>query len=645
MARRRPCAFLAAALLAMILVAAKLAIAWPRATPHHVSADLLAICADDMTLALAFGLMAGLMLWLTSRTQRLHRWTWRGIVLAGALLALYAIGNIGVYRHLRQPLSARLIALMARPADMRSSIAAHSDRGTVLALMLIPIAYAVVLLLRRSGDAPPRARVKLALLLVALTWIACGKALEARTPADGWQRTAAKNAHCELAVSLFRWHVLHDYRAENKLADEPYPAAYLDDFRIAAERPPPPPLPEFQSKFRNLIFIVLESTTAQYLSLYGSKYLTTPNLDSESSHALIFERFYAHIGYTFCSMVPLTCGVHPGLPWCYRPNGPRPSPPGLAALLKQQHGMRTAYFAAAYPSWDGIDETVRRAGFDEVFGPDEFGGPMASSWGTEDGVVIDGLLRWLGKSPGRPFFAMVWTDQTHDPYTLARDTQPIQFLADNAFDKAKDLNRYLNAIRQVDRHLGRVFAWLRGQGLADDTLVVITGDHGEAFGELHADDIGHGSAMFDENLRVPLMLWNPRLFPTPRREPRIGGHVDVLPTLAHLFAVAPLPPDWQGTSLFCADHPGRVYLQADRITRQFGLTDGRYKYINCIEGQSYERLFDLQADPSERHDLSTSDPVRAAEFRARTAAFLKAEEDYVNMTDRVRAATAAVSPK
>jgi phosphoglycerol transferase MdoB-like AlkP superfamily enzyme len=519
---------------------------------------------------------------------------------------------------------------MARPGDLRSSIAAHSDRGLLLALILIPIAYILLLLFWRTWQ--PRPRARFILLLIALTWITCGKALQALTPADGWQRTAAKNPHRELVVSLFRWHVLHDYRGETKLADEPYPTAYLDDFRSAGDRPPPSPLPQFQTPPRNLILIVLESTTAQYLSLYGSKYPTTPNLDSESPHALIFDRFYAHIGYTFCSMMPLTCGVHPGLPWCYRPNGPRPSPPGLAALLKQQRNARTAYFAAAYPSWDGIDDTVRRAGFDEVFGPDELGGPMASSWGTEDGVVIDGLLRWLAKfPPSQPFFAMVWTDQTHDPYTLARDTQPIEFLPATAFDKAKDLNRYLNTIRQIDRHLGHVFAWLREHDLANDTLVVITGDHGEAFGELHPDDIGHGSAMFDENLRVPLMLWNPRLFPTARRDQHVGGHMDLLPTLAHVFGISPIPPDWQGTSLFApADHPGRVYLQADRITRQFGLTDGRFKYINCIEGQSYERLFDLQADPAERHDLSTMDPARVAEFRGHTAAFLKAEEQYVN---------------
>jgi phosphoglycerol transferase MdoB-like AlkP superfamily enzyme len=627
MARRRPSAFLAAGLLAIILVAAKLAIAWPRTSAAHVSADVLAICAEDIALAIGFGVIAGVLLWATASHPRLHRWTWRAFVFLGAVLALYAIGNIGVYRQLRQPLSARLLALMARPGDLRSSIAAHSDRGLVIAILLVPIAY-VLLVQWRAKPLPRTAR--LLLLLVAVTWIACGKALQARTPADAWQRTAAKNPHRELAVSLVRWYVLHDYRADNKLADEPYPQQFLDDFRIAGERPAPPPLAEFKSPPRNLILLVLESTTAQYLSLYGSKYATTPNLFAESPHALIFDRFYAHIGYTFCSMMPLVYGVHPGLPWCYRPNGPRPSPPGLAALLKQQRGVRTAYFAAAYPSWDGIDEMVRRAGFDEVFGPDELGGPMASSWGTEDGIVIDGLLRWLGKSPTQPFFAMVWTDQTHDPYTLARDTQPIQFLPDSAFDKAKDLNRYLNAIRQADRHLGRLFAWLREHDLADDTLVVITGDHGEAFGELHADDIGHGSAMFDENLRVPLMLWNPHLFPAPRREPHVGGHMDLLPTLAHLLGIAPLPADWQGTSLFCADHPGRVYLQADRITRQFGLTDGRYKYINCIEGQSYERLYDLEVDPAERRDLSASDPARVAEFRGRTAAFLKAEEHYVN---------------
>src|SRR5262249_39089094 len=148
--------------------------------------------------------------------------------------------------------------------------------------------------------------------------------------------------------------------------------------------------------------------------------------------------------------------------------------------------------------------------------------------------MIDGLIQWIDKNRDKPFYAVAWTDQTHHPYTLAHDTQAIDFFDETKLPQGELLERYLNAIRQADRHLGRLLEALREKGLADDTLVVITGDHGEAFGSPH-DVMGHGAALFDENLRVPLMLWNPRMFPKPERSAEPGGHVDLNPTLLHLL--------------------------------------------------------------------------------------------------------------
>jgi arylsulfatase A-like enzyme len=269
---------------------------------------------------------------------------------------------------------------------------------------------------------------------------------------------------------------------------------------------------------------------------------------------------------------------------------------------------------------------AQEAGMTEVIGPAQLGGPAASSWGTEDGVLVDGLIRWIDVDPKRPFYAVAWTDQTHDPYTLDADTQPVEFPLAGDLHNRESLGRYLNAVRQADRHLGRLFAALRARGLAEDTLVVITGDHGEAFGELH-DVMGHGGGLFDECLRVPLMLWNPRLFPTARRESRTGAHVDLNPTLAHLMGIRP-PDGWQGASLFSPDHPGRAYLIADRSGYQFGVTDGQYKQIIRVS-EGTDRLFDLLADPREETDVTGAHKEIARRLRGRISAFVHAEERYL----------------
>ena len=85
--------------------------------------------------------------------------------------------------------------------------------------------------------------------------------------------------------------------------------------------------------------------------------------------------------------------------------------------------------------------TAREAGMAEVFGPKELGGRMASSWGTEDGILVDGLIRWIDSDANRPFYAMMWTDQTHHPYTLAHDTQPIDFLDETKTPNGELLKR------------------------------------------------------------------------------------------------------------------------------------------------------------------------------------------------------------
>lgn len=542
-------------------------------------------------------------------------------------MVMYAMVNIGVYRALRQPLNFRLLMLMDRAENMRSSLAAHTNLGLIAAMVAAPLLFIATAWFAPS--APPRRWVTLTFASAALAWVVAGTILRAGMVPESVHGRAVINPHREILTSLVMDVLL---QRRPKIVGS-FPEVYLDDFKPATERRRPP-LVDLAPAPRNVIVVVLESVAAEYLSLYGSRCDTTPRLVAESRHALVYDRFYAHIGYTYCAVTPLVYSVYPGPPWRFRPKGARPMPQGLASLLGAG-GRRTAFFSTGDLRWGGMYYMARGAGFAEVIGPDQIGGPMASSWGTEDGVMIDALIKWIDADPSRPFFSLLWTDQTHDPYTLSASTVPLDFLDETATPKGPLLERYLNSIRQVDGHLGRLFDALRSRNLADDTLVVITGDHGEAFADKH-DVLGHGGAMFDECLRVPLMLWNPRLFPEPRREGRAGGHVDLNPTLAHLLDIDP-PADWQGASLFSEDHPGRVYLQADRCGYQFGVTDGRYKYMLYVT-EGYERLYDLERDPLEHEDLMSSLPEVGTELRARLSAYIHAEELYISGKDPTRSA-------
>jgi lipoteichoic acid synthase len=617
-------AFVPALLLAGIFILAKVAIIWSWDSPKMIL-TLLTITSVDVIVAVAFGVIFGAALWIAQRNPEKHesliRFIWGGTLTCGALAALYAVINVGVYGYLHRPLNARMFELVGRLDNMRSSIAAQCGIGLMIWLLATPAMY----LLLASSKAPrflQRRSVRGTVLVLAVVWICTGLALLSHTEPDSKKRREARNPHYEILASTFQ-ELFSSHRANLGGA---FPPEYLDDFKLAAEREYPR-LATQGPRPKNVIVIVLESVAAQYMSVYESQFDTTPNLSAEAENAMVLDRGYSQSGWTYLSRLPLLYGVAPGLPWT---NGWRvvDQSTGLAKILRNERGYRTAFFSGGDPDWDGMYWTAREAGMAEVFGPKELGGRMASSWGTEDGILVDGLIRWIDSDPNRPFYAMMWTDQTHHPCTLAHDTQPIDFLDENKTPNGELLERYLNALRQADRHLGRLFAALRQRNLADDTIVVITGDHGEAFGDTHEQMVGHGGGLYEENIRVPLIFWNPRLFPTSQRSDRPGGHIDINPTLAHMLDIHP-PGTWQGASLISNDHPGRAYSMASGIDYQFGVTDGRFKYIVDIDG-GYERLYDLKTDPHEQTDVAAQHRQVANEFHNRLGAFVQDEQRYLN---------------
>jgi arylsulfatase A-like enzyme len=610
-----------------------LAIVWPVRSAKAAS-ELLLITGEDVAVAILFGLLAAGVLRATSKRPRLHRVAWRTVLGVGAVAVLYAVISVGVYQYLYFPLNVRMLTLVKQVSHFQSSLAAHANVWVVLAALAAPVGY--VLASRMQSLANVTRRVRVPLLAIGVAWAVAGTLARANAEPESRLARAGKNPHRELVGSFVEAKFM-DRRIEFAAT---FPPEYMNDFVPAADRPRVPVA--FASDVRaprNVILVVLESVAAEHMSIYGSPVETTPNLAAEQQHAVVYERAYAHAGYTYLSRLPLLYGAYPGLPWGYLWKAERPLPMGLSRMLKEERGYRTAYFSGCELDWDRLDYTAQDAGHADLFGPDQVGGRRASSWGTEDGLLFDGLINWIDKDPAgstaaadvrTPFFATIWTDQTHHPYTLTGPDGERDPDADHAKGSSPEelLHRYRLAIRQVDRHLGRLFEALRSRGIADDTLVVITGDHGEAFGGPHGL-MGHGGGLYDENLRVPLVFWNPRLFheKAPRRNARAAGHVDIFPSIAHLLGVSPAA-DWQGTSVFAADHPGRAYILDDMRGYQFGIVDERYKYIaRVVDG--VERLYDLHADPQELHDIAKANPAVVAERRGRIAAFIRAEEAFL----------------
>jgi arylsulfatase A-like enzyme len=265
---------------------------------------------------------------------------------------------------------------------------------------------------------------------------------------------------------------------------------------------------------------------------------------------------------------------------------------------------------------------LKNRGFDLVDDVNSMGAPYAFTWGAEDRCMIDDTLKWIDADATRdkPFFAMTWTQQTHHPYSVSHDQEEMTFSHSNEPTPDRYYRgQYLNALRESDRQLGRLFNGLRQRQLDQRTIVIIVGDHGEAFGWPH-NTFTHGARVYDECLHVPFIIWSPKLYAGGQRSSAIGGLLDLGPTILDLCGVAQ-PPAWQGMSLVDPAHPPRAYFSAVNDGYYLAVRDGRWKYIyNVTLGK--EELFDLAADPHEQKNLAPREPDQCQTSRRRLAAWL-----------------------
>ena len=588
---------------------------------------LIRISYRDVLFAFALGGVGELCVLALAGKPRTAVLVRRSVLITATVCAFFSVVACGVFKALGRPLSFDLLRLI-RGAAVKSSIADRLTWQIVLSMIAVPAGF--FLLAQRN----PRLRIFSQAVLPSMgLWILAGSLTKQADEGDLKSRRLALCPHVELVRST----VVGILGRSHPNLESDYPPEDMEECRSFAERTSLPRTafqpPAGVGRPKNVIVIVLESVGTKYLSLYGSRYDTTPHLLKESRHALVFDNISAHAPYTFCSFMALNFSMYPGVPWAYAPgafypeNQPGYLPPTFASVMKQR-GSRTAYLHNGDLEWGGTNEILKGEGYDSVEDFRTLKAPPLTSWGAEDRYLFDRLIQFIDEKPGQPFLAYCWTDQTHHPYAQRPEVPRVDFFKGKPPKQlADELSNYLNVIRETDGHLGRLFDALRERGIADDTLVVITGDHGEAFRDPHYQQ-QHGYSVWQEEVNVPFMVWNPRLFPEGRHMPEVGGHVDLNPTVADILGVEP-PDAWQGHSLFVPSRPNRTFFVASVDDYLLGIREDRWKYILEMTG-GRESLFDLAADPEEKHNLLSTDPSRVKRMRQRLSAWIAFEDHYLS---------------
>jgi arylsulfatase A-like enzyme len=336
----------------------------------------------------------------------------------------------------------------------------------------------------------------------------------------------------------------------------------------------------------------------------------TPTLSRLAQHAVLFNSMYSVFPGPVRSHVDMLTGGRT-LTWgsvfkelSYPYEGPTLSRSLSAA------GYDTALFSAQKLDFENMNGFYKRAGYDYYYDfgeadPDFQRQNTLQSWGAKEAPIVSLAVKWLDKrrDPSRPFFLQYLTVATHHPYTI-----PADYRGPARGSSRKE--NYLNALNYSDAALGLLIAQLKSRHLLDNTLIVINGDHGEAFGDYHAQNVLHKNAIYEENVKNFLLIANPVLFPDTVLSQRIASIGDIMPTL---LGMADVPPaDVPGQNIMSKAYtPRLVYFYKNTNPELWGLRDGEWKFIGAGLGGSAQ-LFDLKSDPDESYNVADIYPDHAA---------------------------------
>lgn len=400
----------------------------------------------------------------------------------------------------------------------------------------------------------------------------------------------------------------------------------------AAPSPGLPPMP--LSDGPNLVICVLDAARADRLGCYGCRRPTTPNLDRLAEESLLFENHFTQATETKLSTASLFTSQYVDT---HRAFGDVPLPESGLTIPAAfgAAGFQTALFSSnlqASPAY-GIGPE-----FGEVYwAPDlqALTHPGETAHSAE--VLLRAFEPWLGTVGDTPFFAYLHFLPPHQPYEApgefadlftgrrppgyrAADYHPgaYEFPLTPPDDQREPpplpewINLYDANLRRADWAVGEVIRLLRQSDLLDDTILLVTSDHGEAFGE-HGF-IWHSPAIHDEATRIPLLIRLPHGDRAARVSP-LTQTIDLLPTLFD-FLDLPYPADRiQGRSLLPLIDGEADSVNDYVFTRSRG-SDRNDKYMMRGEDHAlllfgngeWRALYDLRADPGQTRNIIDEQP-------------------------------------
>jgi arylsulfatase A-like enzyme/Tfp pilus assembly protein PilF len=351
-------------------------------------------------------------------------------------------------------------------------------------------------------------------------------------------------------------------------------------------------------KDTNVLLITIDTLRYDRLGILSDRYVKTPHLDALARRSALFTHAYAHTPLTRPSHTNILTGTTP----LYHGVSDNPGfrledrYETLAQILKARD-YKTAAFVGAFvlDARFGLNKGFDLYDDDTGFAEHEEFDVVER---TADKVVKP-AMDWIGAQREK-WFCWVHVFDAHDPYT-----PPEPFRTEYANDP------YSGEVAFVDAELGRLFDALEKSGALEKTVVIVTADHGEAFGE--KEELRHGFFAYNDTLHVPLFIYVPGAAPATVKEN--ACHVDILPTVCDILGL-PVPAQVQGESLLpliAGQKRQKPLIYFESMSPYLtmgaaplsGFIRGDIKFID----QPIKEVYNLADDPAEETNLAATSDV------------------------------------
>ena len=368
------------------------------------------------------------------------------------------------------------------------------------------------------------------------------------------------------------------------------------------------------SQTRNFVFIILESTGWAATSMGSPELATTPYMLSIASQSELYSNTYTVVPHTSKSLQGILCGIDPPISHWMTEAGKAGIPTNCLAEMLASHGYRTAFFQTATAEFERRAGLVSNMGYADFFPleaiPNQDNYEVVNYLGLEDDAILPVNEEWLSQVGQAPFFATYLTLTPHHPYN-----SPDRY-GKYDFSESEEKNKYLNAVYYQDHFIKKLIDQFKEFDLYENTVFVMVGDHGEAFGE--HDLLQHDLTIYNEGIHVPLMIHDPQ-----NTQPKLLSDtistLDIIPTLLDKYGWQ-LAREEQLGYIYGEREGASVITHCHRAKTCMSIIKDGYKMVHHF-GIKGDELFRLSDDQGEENNIADGHQELAQELLAEMIAW------------------------